>query len=88
MKLVIVTIILLSIALAGIAIKIWAKKDGKFEGTCAGGNIRMKAEGISCGCGNEGACKNNKQMQDHDHDHDHDHADEELPGIKVSRLKA
>ena len=46
MKLLILTIILLSIAFAGIAIKIWAKKDGKFEGTCAGGNIRLKAEGI------------------------------------------
>jgi len=80
MKLFILTVVLLSLAIAGIAIKIWAKKDGKFDGTCAGGNVRLKAEGISCGCGNEGECKNKKEIHDHDHDH------EEVPRVKVSRL--
>jgi len=49
----------LGLAFAGIAIKIWTKKDGKFDGTCAGSNVRLKAEGITCGCGNEGGCKTN-----------------------------
>ena len=35
MKLFLITIGLLAIAFAAIAIKIWAKKDGKFAGTCA-----------------------------------------------------
>ena len=35
MKLVLLTIGLLGLAFAGIAIKIWSKKDGKFAGTCA-----------------------------------------------------
>ncbi len=57
MKLFILSIILLGIGFAGIAIKIWAKKDGKFDGTCAGSNIKMMEKGITCGCGPEG-CEN------------------------------
>jgi hypothetical protein len=59
MKLLLLSIILLGLGFAGIAIKIWAKKDGEFDGTCAGSNVRLKAEGIICGCGNEGGCKTN-----------------------------
>lgn len=59
MKLLILSIVLLGLGFAGIAIKIWAKKDGEFDGTCAGSNVRMKAEGITCGCGNEGSCNTN-----------------------------
>lgn len=35
MELFIITLILLALAFAGIAIKIWAKKGGEFAGTCA-----------------------------------------------------
>ena len=35
MKLFLITFILLGIAIAGIAIKIWTKKGGEFSGTCA-----------------------------------------------------
>ena len=38
MKLVLITIGLLALGFAGIAIKIWAKKDGEFAGTCASQN--------------------------------------------------
>ncbi|GGH02433.1 hypothetical protein GCM10011416_21450 [Polaribacter pacificus] len=52
MKLVLITIGLLSIAFAGIAIKIWAKKDGKFAGTCASQNPMINTGGEACGfCG-------------------------------------
>jgi len=34
MKLILLTIGLLALGVAGIAIKIWAKKDGEFAGTC------------------------------------------------------
>ncbi len=52
MKLVLVTIVLLAIAFAGIAIKIWSRKDGKFAGTCASQNPYLNKEGAACGyCG-------------------------------------
>ncbi len=52
MKLVLITIILLAIGVVGIAIKIWAKKDGKFAGTCASQNPHLNKEGEACGyCG-------------------------------------
>ena len=52
MKLVFVTVGLLAIAFAGIAIKIWAKKDGEFAGTCASQNPMLNKTGESCGfCG-------------------------------------
>lgn len=52
MKLLLLTIGLLSLAVAGIAIKIWAKKDGEFSGTCASQNPMLNQSGESCGfCG-------------------------------------
>lgn len=52
MKLVLITLILLTFAVAGIAIKIWAKKDGKFAGTCASQSPFLNKEGEACGfCG-------------------------------------
>ena len=52
MKLLLLTFGLLSIAVIGIAIKIWAKKDGKFAGTCASQSPFLNKEGESCGyCG-------------------------------------
>ena len=52
MKLLIITLVLLGLGFAGIAIKIWAKKDGKFAGTCASQNPMLNTEGESCGfCG-------------------------------------
>ncbi len=52
MELVLITIGLLLLGVAGIAIKIWAKKDGKFAGTCASQSPYLNKEGESCGfCG-------------------------------------
>jgi len=52
MKLAFITIGLLAIGFAGIAIKIWAKKDGKFAGTCASQNPMLNETGEPCGfCG-------------------------------------
>ena len=74
MKLLLITIALLALAFAGIAIKIWAKKDGEFEGTCSGSNAKLRAKGISCGCGGEGSCHNNVDEQ------------HEVPQIQVKKL--
>lgn len=52
MKLILITLILLGLGVAGIAIKIWAKKDGKFAGTCASQNPMLNQNGEACGfCG-------------------------------------
>ncbi|MBV1887771.1 MAG: membrane or secreted protein [Urechidicola sp.] len=61
MKLVVVTIGLLLLAVAGIAIKIWAKKDGEFAGTCASQNPMLNETGEPCGfCGKlPENCENN-----------------------------
>ena len=52
MAVVLLSIGLLALAFAGIAIKIWAKKGGEFAGTCASNNPLLQEEGAACGlCG-------------------------------------
>lgn len=52
MKLLVLTLGLLALGVAGIAIKILVKKDGKFAGTCASQNPMLNKTGASCGfCG-------------------------------------
>lgn len=52
MKLLLITFGLLLLGVAGIAIKLWAKKDGKFAGTCASQSPFLNKDGDSCGfCG-------------------------------------
>ncbi len=49
---ILIAVVLLGAAFAGIAVKIWAKKDGEFAGTCASNNPLVQKEGGSCGfCG-------------------------------------
>ena len=61
MKLILLTIALLALAIVGITIKIWSKKDGKFAGTCASQSPFLNQDGEACGmCGklpNEQDCK-------------------------------
>jgi len=53
MKLFLLTLGILALCFAGIAIKIWAKKGGEFAGTCASQNPYLNKEGEPCGfCGN------------------------------------
>jgi hypothetical protein len=59
-KLILLSVGLLALAFSGIAIKIWAKKDGKFSGTCASQSPFLNKDGESCGfCG-----KTAEQMKD------------------------
>ncbi len=52
MEVFIVAVVLLSLGFAGIAIKIWAKKDGEFSGTCASNSPFLNESGESCSfCG-------------------------------------
>lgn len=67
MKLLFLTIGLLALAFAGIAIKIWSKKDGKFAGTCASQSPFLNKDGEACGyCGKlptEQNCKKDSVTQ-------------------------
>ncbi|MEX1002646.1 MAG: membrane or secreted protein [Crocinitomicaceae bacterium] len=61
MKLALIAIGLLALGFAGIAVKIWGKKNGEFAGTCASNNPLINGEGESCSfCGArpEEQCKN------------------------------
>tara|TARA_R110002020_G_scaffold472805_1_gene701274 strand:+ start:568 stop:765 length:198 start_codon:yes stop_codon:yes gene_type:complete len=65
MKLLLITLVLLALAVAGIAIKIWGKKDGKFAGTCASQSPFLNKDGEACSmCGKMptevGNCDNQK----------------------------
>lgn len=47
-----ITTLLIGLGFAGIAIKIWAKKDGEFSGTCASNSPFLNKEGEACSfCG-------------------------------------
>ncbi len=51
-QLVLISVILLGIAVAGIAIKILGKKDGEFAGTCASQSPFLNQDGETCNyCG-------------------------------------
>ena len=52
MKLFLLTCFLFGLCFAGIAIKIWGKKNGEFAGTCASQNPFLNKENEPCGlCG-------------------------------------
>jgi hypothetical protein len=52
MALLLITLGLLGIAVAGISIKIWAQNDGEFAGTCASQSPMLNKDGEACGfCG-------------------------------------
>jgi len=52
MKLLLLTVGMLGLAFAGIAIKLLVKKNGKFAGTCASQSPFLNAEGEACSlCG-------------------------------------
>lgn len=49
---ILLSIVLLALAFAGIAIKILVKKNGTFSGTCSSNNPLFQNEGDTCGiCG-------------------------------------
>lgn len=52
LKIILLTVGLLALGMAGLAIKIWGKKDGEFAGTCASNSPFLNEEGESCSiCG-------------------------------------
>lgn len=62
MKLLLLTIGLLAVAFAGIALKLWATKRGTFAGTCASQNPYLNKEGKACGfCGKAAEVQGRKE---------------------------
>ena len=60
-KVILLSIGLVSLAFLSFGVKVLFKKNGKFSGTCAGGSELFKREGASCSvCGatSEEECKN------------------------------
>jgi hypothetical protein len=52
MATIILSIVLLALGIAGIAIKILVKKNGSFSGTCSSNNPLLQDDGEACGiCG-------------------------------------
>lgn len=52
MELLLLSILLVGVSVGGIAVKIWAKKNGRFSGTCASQNPFLNKTGQACGiCG-------------------------------------
>jgi hypothetical protein len=58
METIILSIVLLALAIAGISIKILVKKEGKFSGTCSSNNPLIQKEDGACSiCGAKSAEK-------------------------------
>lgn len=61
MDVILISILLLALGFAGIAIKIWAKKDGEFAGTCASSNPMVNKDNDGncsfCGARPDEECK-------------------------------
>lgn len=52
MQVFLIAVVLLGLGFAGIAIKIWGKKNGEFSGTCASNSPFLNEEGKACSfCG-------------------------------------
>lgn len=52
MELFLISVVLVGLAFGGLAIKIWATKNGRFSGTCASESPFLNKVGQSCGfCG-------------------------------------
>ena len=61
LKLLLITIILVGIAFAGLAIRLLLDRNAEFTGgSCQSGSKELEEKGISCGCG-AGACASNEE---------------------------
>ncbi len=70
---------MLGLGFAGIAIKIWAKQDGEFDGTCSS----RRAQGKACACSGGGACQN----EGGHHNPDRDEAYFDTPVVHVKKIR-
>ncbi len=64
-KLILLTIVIVGIAFAGFAIKMFVKKNGEFKKQCSSMDAHGNRVGCACG-GGEGSCEN-KSLEPHHH---------------------
>ena len=57
LKILLLTAILMGLAFAGFAVKMFFKKDGEFKKQCSSVNPKT-GKAIGCVCGGEGSCQN------------------------------
>lgn len=63
LKVILIAVVLIAIALAGIGIKMFLKKDGKFEKHCS--SVDANGKKVGCICGDDtGAKCENKQLHE------------------------
>ncbi len=60
LKVILLAIGLIGLAIAGIAIKMFFKKDYQFEKKCSTVDPRTGETVSTCGCGSSGSCENSK----------------------------
>lgn len=63
-KIILISIALLSLAIAGIAIKMFFKKDYQFEKKCTTVDPKSGKTISVCSCGDSGACNNENNNED------------------------
>lgn len=66
MEVFLIALVLIGLGFAGIAIKIWAKKDGEFSGTCASNSPFLNEDGEPCsfcGASPEEKCKSSEKQE-------------------------
>ena len=82
-KLLLLTIVLLGIAFAGFAVKMFFKKDGEFKKQCSSIDPHTgKSLGCSCeGAPGDGSCRND------DTEHEHTHSSPALAQIAELEIK-
>lgn len=64
LKVILLAIILIGLAVAGIAVKMFFKKDYVFEKKCSTVNPRTGERIEGCGCGASGTCNNAEEPED------------------------
>jgi len=65
LKVILITIVILGIAIGGIAIKMFVKKDGEFQKSCGSVDPDTgKRSSCSCGKSSEEQCHNKHSFQD------------------------
>jgi hypothetical protein len=56
LELLLISVALVIIAVAGMAVRLLLVRDGKFSGGSCRSTPEMERQGISCACGEEGSC--------------------------------
>lgn len=58
LKVLLIAVILIVVALAGMSIRILFTKKGEFSGGSCSSSPGLESRGITCACGGHGSCKN------------------------------